>query len=58
MKYMILCNTPSEGGEKVENEHGGRKRMKVYGTQIAYEKVSAEADGFKELAPNLDLPFM
>ena len=46
------------GWGKVENEHGGRKRMKVYGTQIAYEKVSAEADGFKELAPNLDLPFM
>ena len=48
-----------KGWKKVENEHGGRKKLKTYGTQIAYERVSAEADGFVDIsAENINLPFM
>lgn len=46
--------------KKVSNEHGGRKKLKVYGTQICYERVAVcdEGDGFQKIIDDSELPFM
>lgn len=49
------------GWKRVENEHGGRKKLKVYGTQICYERVVSGEEiknDFIPISNDIDIPFM
>lgn len=49
------------GWQRVQNDIGGRKKIKVYGTQICYEHKNksdaSDKDNFMKIPDNMNLPF-